>query len=715
MAGGVSAAPPRRAPTRQQARRSAPDDAPAEPGDGLKALHGAAEPAVTKQHVVNALGRSLGTKLYGAQHLRRQAAIAKRREERLGAAKASAAQLIDAQQQLVNRSVELRHEVQSLQVSGGAAAARLGIGAQRVSAELGGVHDMEHGLEHLLDEQSDGLARASGALALASAARPQTLPARALLSLEQADWAACDAVEAALSAPERMAGSAEAWSVQLALQNSVDVIAERQEAPLREARKARREDWIAAAKLQLLQLKEQLGDEQHQGATQDYEVCARLRNEIGVLKQKLLEQRKLGSAEDRFGVDEAADDAVWVRPPQRRLVAMLNGTFALPVDEEATVNALNPFGQVQMVPNPFSDDKRAVRTGSDAQHLLFGEKYTKRWDLMKAMVYGLVEEALATAPVHRPPSVVAPAVWEWRDKTGRRVWHRFEEGLAAQMEETYAALTKPPEPESEEEPAPDDEEEEVEPPSPVIRWSEAVEDGGSAAFVVDLERMLQYPERQLLDVEDSEPVASVPELVAAVIPTQPLDADYSKRILHPLVRELAREVRRRDDGAAAAARAARAVARSSAAAASAAATAAKAAAAKAAAANAAAKAAAAQRPVSPAVSPTQEPRYPRMARRDAESIEDAGVRAAIAEATKLGKRDKALPNGTRIWVQDLGEGWYEGYARFPKYGARRGPATHTIRFEPHEQGVDSVRSLAGRAKPVQLVGPTAPKWEVLSQ
>ena len=421
-------------------------------------------------------------------------------------------------------------------------------------------------------------------------------------------------------------------------------------------------------------------------------MCARLRNELGALKKKLLEQRKLGNAEDRFGVDEAPDDAAWARPPQRRLVAMLNGTFALPVDDEATVTALTPFGQVQMVANPFSDDQRAVRTGSDAQHLLFGETHSKRWGLVKAMVYGLVEEALATAPVHRPPSAPAAAVWEWRDKTGRRSWHRFDEGLARQMEITFAALTNPPEPEPEEEPGPDEEEEEVEPPSPVIRWSEPSEDGGSAAFVVDLERMLQYPERQLLSVDggDAEPVASVPELVAAMVETQPLVADYSKRILHPMVRELAREVRRRDDGAAAAARAARAAARSSTA------------------------ATAPHHPVSPAVSPTQEPRCPRMARRDAETIEDAGVRAAMAEATKLGKRDKALPNGTRIWVQDLGEGWYEGYARFPKYGTRRGPATHTIRFEPREQGADGVRSLAGRSKAVQLVGPTAPKWEVLT-
>ena len=39
-------------------------------------------------------------------------------------------------------------------------------------------------------------------------------------------------------------------------------------------------------------------------------------------------------------------------------------------------------------------------------------------------------------------------------------------------------------------------------------------------------------------------------------------------------------------------------------------------------------------------------------------------------------------------MQDLGEGWYEGFARNPKFApnyapvARRGPSAHRIRFEP---------------------------------
>ena len=88
----------------------------------------------------------------------------------------------------------------------------------------------------------------------------------------------------------------------------------------------------------------------------------------------------------------------------------------------------------------------------------------------------------------------------------------------------------------------------------------------------------------------------------------------------------------------------------------------------------------------------------------------------MEEATRLGRRDRAMPIGTRIWVQDLGEGWYEGFARNPKFApnyapvARRGPSAHRIRFEPPG---GSGKTMAGRARKVVLVGPEAPKWEVL--
>lgn len=669
------------------------------------------EPQMTPSHVTNAVSKSLGTKLYGAHHLRRQAAIAAWREEHLKAANDKANELDRKQEELVKRSEELREEVATLQADGNAAAVRLGSRAQRMGTELGGVHAMGSGLEHLLQSQSAKLEGASSATRDVGLSRPQALTPHALITLKEADLA-CD--DATLPAQVRMAGSAEEWSVHLAMQNMVDVTAGAEEEPRLAQRHERREDWIEAAKLELAQLKEQLTEERRKGYPNvDYEACAHLRSQIAALKRRVAEQRKRTKALDRLEADEELTDAASWRRPQRRLVALLDGTFGLPVEDDAMVSALGPFGQVEMVSNPLNDRKVAVRSGSSAQHLLFGETHSTRWDLMKSLVHGLVEEALETAPVRRPPSAVAPALWEWRDHAGRQAWHQFDSALSMQLEERYTRLCDAETargvtqqlkaaPLTEPEHAP-----EPEPESTVIRWSEPADSGGKATFNIDLARMLLYPERNLFDpsdaglkaLEDAAEASALltsAEIVTGIVVAQPIGTDHSTRVareLHPHIRGFAREIRRRDPPANGGSAGGTEVKGKD--------------------------ASEEEEEVSPAASPVVSPIQPR---RSADVIEDAAVRAAMQEAEKLGRRDRALPIGTRLWVQDYGYGWYEGHQRNPKYvGApRRGPATHRVRFEPQPDdksgsSADGVtnKSMAGRAHNLQLVGPEAAKWQVM--
>ena len=761
-------------------RRAEPAPAPALPEPVARAD----EPRVTKHHVVNALSTALSAKVYGAHHLRQQAAIADRRADALQAANANAAQLIDQQRQLVRRSVELRQEVLALAGTAGAEAARLGGETARLSVSLAHAQAMEAGLEHCLTEQSDGLAQRAATLAATTEARPQTLPARALLTLEEADLA-CD--DGAQPPVERVSpGSAEDWSVTLTVQGLVDAVAAAEEEAGHAAALARRQAWLSAGAAQLAQLRERLRETRAKRhpkplLAEDYQLCAQIRREMSALRAALAAEREdikraaaaaaklqalkeeLEATEEEeerarlrieirslrhthLAADAGLEEGGWSRP-RRRLMALLNGTFGLPVTDPDKAKALKPFGQVQEVSTPFSGDKTvSVRSGASAQHLLFGEKYSARWDLIKGMVYGLVEEAVETAPVHRPPPVLEAAVWEWRDVSGRRAWHAFDRQLGDELEARRGALLKQAErlrrereglePEEEEG---QEGEEETEPPSPMVRWSE--EAGGLAEFVVDLERMLHYSAREAEplgsdsgsssgsdgsgdsstsdDGEDQSVVWESPtpvtELVAKLVPLEPLGSagDSREHELSPLVRELVREVRRRDPSALSGRRAV----------------------------------------PSPAVSPTQEPpreagvkaasgessgrERQRTVRRSSEAIVDDAVRcgahvlvswlsllfltldrnrALMEEATRLGRRDRAMPIGTRIWVQDLGEGWYEGFARNPKFApnyapvARRGPSAHRIRFEPPG---GSGKTMAGRARKVVLVGPEAPKWEVL--
>ena len=585
------------------------------------------EPYVTHWHVSNALSKTLSSKLYGAHHLRQQAAIVARRQQRLDAANITAAQLLTNQKELRARSAELRQQMATVQVDEHAAVVRLRHEADRLDADLDRVQAMKSGLTHLLQSQSAKLEHARGSVANAEASRPQ--PSLNTDSA-QVDTTLPGQHRLRLSAPVQIASSADAWSVQLAVQDLVDATAEKEETQRAFARHSRRETWIQHANSKLAQLQEQLADERRKPrARVNYDVCARLRNDIADLTQKL-DQRRCDPGQSRLleklDFDEDLEELSLCRP-QRRLVALLDGTFGLPVDDEVLASALTPFDAVRVVANPVNESKVVVRQGPSVQHLLFGETYSTRWETVKGMVLGLVERAIETALAHKPSgeNSARPAVWEWRDCAGRRAWHQFDSNLSHRLEERYVQLQHEL-PERQGMPAADPEAR----VSAEIRWTEPAEDGATAAFIIDLGRMLLYRERdEVMDGTPSNHALSCATLVRELVAPQPIvtfgQSRDRQRVLHPLVRGVARDIRRRDPVGDTSNwevhRKASGTARLT--------------------------FGEVDSPHLTALSTGREPR-------SADAIEQLMVRKMMHEAEKLGRRDRALPVGTRLWVESIG-------------------------------------------------------------
>lgn len=469
---------------------------------------------MTHSHVSNALTKTLLSKLYGAHHLRQQAAIVARRQQRLDAANTTAAQILTNQKELRARSAELRREMATVQVDEHAAVVRLRHEVDRLDADLGRVQAMKSGLTHLLQSQSAKLEHARGSVANAEASRPQP-------SLST-DSAQVDTTPPGLSAPR-------------------------------------------------------------------------------------------------------SEELSWCRP-QRRLVALLDGTFGLPVDDEVLISALTPFDEVRVVANPLNESKVAVRQGPSVQHLLFGETYSARWETVKGMVWGLVERAIETAPANKLSggNSARPAVWEWRDYAGRRAWHQFDSNLSHRLEERYVQL-KHELAERQGMPSAD-------PKARVlaeVRWTEPAEDGATAAFIVDLGRMLLYPDRDIVmdDGMPSNHALSCATLVRELVALQPIvtfgQSRDCPRVLHPLIRGVGREIRRRDplgDNWEVHRKPSGTVRLTS---------------------------GVLDSPHLTALSMGREPR-------SADAIEQLMMRKMMNEAEKLGRRDRALPVGARLWVESIG-------------------------------------------------------------
>jgi hypothetical protein len=290
------------------------------------------------------------------------------------------------------------------------------------------------------------------------------------------------------------------------------------------------------------------------------------------------------------------------------------------VDDPAMVDALTPFDEIGHVPNPF-ESKITVRKGPSVQHLLFGETYSARWETVKSMVWGLVECAIETRAVHKPLQFARPAIWEWRDNAGRRAWHQFDSSLSQRLEERYIQLGSERGEEQDEVPA-----EHLGPAE--IRWTEPAEEG--AAFVIDLERMVQYPDRDIPmndasdDAVDALPCAL---LVRQLVAPQPIlltgKARGRQRVLHPLVRAIAREIRRRDQALPGNRREGH---------------------------TASGTVTTKSLPCSSDLTTRPKVREAR----SAEEIENAAVEAMMTNAERLGRRDRALPVGTRLWVENVG-------------------------------------------------------------
>lgn len=563
---------------------------------------------------------SLSSKLYGAHHLRQKAAIVARQQRDVDAANATAAQLRTNQKEIADRSTKLRRELTAVHADQSIMVAGLQHRATMLDDNLQRVQAMKSGLTHLLQSQSAKLEAASGRVIDAEEARPQTFAADNVSSQD----------DTAVPRPVQIAGSADAWSVQLAVREMVDTIAEAEETQAAASMQRQCEDQIQLVKFKIEQLQDKLATERRVPRVHiDYDTCARLRKQIAHLTRQLDQYQRRSSPGyarvlQKLQTNEEPEDTGW-SSPQKRLVALMNGSFGIPVEDPRVIDALTPFGEVHLVPNPFNENKVAVRAGPSAQHLLFGETPSDRWKTIENMVRGLVERAIETAPVHKPSKSSVPAIWEWRDNAGRRAWHHFDTNLCQRLEVRYAELRSKMIDEQEMASAADTTAEAAE-----IRWTEPAEDG-TATFIIDLERMVQYPERGIVmkdGTNDTVESLSSAMLVKSLVARQPILAPGRtrrfQRELHPLVKAFVREIRRRDPTLG----------------------------------DTSAVHSSSNGTVSPKAavlsSLYQTSRSKERETRSMDLISKAAVREAVSEAEKLGRRDRALPVGTRLWVEDIG-------------------------------------------------------------
>jgi len=214
-------------------------------------------------------------------------------------------------------------------------------------------------------------------------------------------------------------------------------------------------------------------------------------------------------------------------------------------------------------------------------------------------------------------------VWEWRDYAGRRAWHQFDSNLSHRLEERYVQL-KHELAERQGMPSAD-------PKARVlaeVRWTEPAEDGATAAFIVDLGRMLLYQDRDIvMDGMPSNHALSCATLVRELVALQPIvtfgQSRDCPRVLHPLIRGVGREIRRRDplgDNWEVHRKPSGTVRLTS---------------------------EVLDSPHLTALSMGREPR-------SADAIEQLMMRKMMNEAEKLGRRDRALPVGARLWVESIG-------------------------------------------------------------
>lgn len=577
---------------------------------------------MTRLHVSNALTKSLTSKVYGAHHLRQQTAIVARRQERLNGANSTVTETLRNQKNLVDRSAELRQEMAAVQVGAGAAVLSLSKNAERLDTNLERLQVMQSSLAYMLQSQSVKLQDVRDSIADVDASRPQPST--------DADSAQGHST---VPGPVRLAGSADAWSVQLAVQDMINDIAGEEESQRAATRHGRCEQKIQDLKLEVEQLQGQLADVRQQTYPRlDYDTCAKLRNNIADLMHQLDWHLRRSSPEqvralEKLGVDEEPeepDEHSWRNPPPRQVVALPDGSLGLPVDDVAMINALAPFDGIQLVSNPLDESKIAVRSGPSAQHLLFGETYSARWQTVRAMVWGLVERAIETAPAHKPPKATKHAVWEWRDNAGCRPWHQFDSNLSEILEVRFLQLISKQEAHSvgQRDAGP-----EVKPEAAAeVRWTEPQEGGGSATFIVDLERMLQYPARNIVMKYGAEALPCT-TLVREMVAPQPIATsgqDLCYQRMHPLVRAVAKEVRRRVPSSVTKRKLHRnpyIVARSTS---------------------------------DVHHSTVLKEQQPKRVIRTADAIRQTAIEAMKAEAERLGRRDRALPVGTRLWVQGIG-------------------------------------------------------------